>query len=100
MSLLGKGIFKGMAVTLKNFALSYVDGGKKERLPSKQVQEINTMCGHGMVSFNFVAKIIDYIRLGILTPEQGAAYLARPCTCGAFNPSRATELLEETRSSS
>jgi len=74
--------------------------GKKERLPSKQVQEINTMCGHGMVSFNFVAKIIDYIRLGILTPEQGAAYLARPCTCGAFNTSRGTELLEEARSSS
>ena len=74
--------------------------GKKEHLPSKEVQEINTMCGHGMVSFNFVAKIIDYIRLGILTPEQGAEYLARPCTCGAFNTRRATELLGDTRSAS
>ena len=51
--------------------------GKVERLPSKQVQEINTMCGHGMVSFNFVAKITDYIRLGLLTPEQGAAFRDR-----------------------
>lgn len=69
--------------------------GKKERLPSKQVLEISTMCGHGMVSFNFVTKITDYIKLGLLTPDQGSAYLARPCTCGAFNTSRATELLEK-----
>ncbi|MDP6777081.1 MAG: hypothetical protein QGI83_09985 [Candidatus Latescibacteria bacterium] len=68
--------------------------GKKERLPSNQVLEISTMCGHGMVAFGLITKIIDYIRLGILTPEEGAAYLARPCTCGAFNPSRAAELLE------
>jgi NADH-quinone oxidoreductase subunit I len=39
MSFLGKGIFKGMAVTLKNFALSYVDRGKKERLPTVQYPE-------------------------------------------------------------
>ena len=71
--------------------------GKVERLPSKQTQEISTMCGHGMVSFNFVTKIVDYIRLGLLTPEQGAAYLARPCTCGAFNTSRATDLLGEAK---
>jgi hypothetical protein len=74
--------------------------GKKERLPAKQVQEINTMCGHGMVSFNFITKIIDYLKLGLLTPEQGAAYLARPCTCGAFNPKRAAELLAKARSHS
>ena len=72
--------------------------GKKELLPSKQVLEISTMCGHGMVAFNFVTKIIDYIRLGLLTPEQGAAYLARPCTCGAFNTNRASELLEQEQS--
>ena len=72
--------------------------GKKERLPSNQVLEISTMCGHGLVSFNFVIKIIDYVRLGILTPEQGAAYLARPCTCGAFNTSRAAELLKKALS--
>jgi hypothetical protein len=68
--------------------------GKKERLPSKQLMEISTMCGHGMVAFNFVNRITDYIKLGILTPQQGADYLARPCTCGAFNTTRATELLE------
>ena len=74
--------------------------GKVEHLPSKEVQEVSTMCGHGMVSFNFVNRIKDYIRLGILTPEQGAAYLARPCTCGAFNPTRATELLKAEQPSS
>ncbi|RMF83303.1 MAG: hypothetical protein D6736_21805 [Nitrospinota bacterium] len=71
--------------------------GRKELLPSRQILEINTMCGHGMVSFNFITRIIDYIKLGLLTPEQGAAYLARPCTCGAFNTRRAVELLEKAR---
>lgn len=71
--------------------------GKKELLPSDQVLEISTMCGHGMVAFGLINKIMDYIRLGILTPEQGAAYLARPCTCGAFNPSRATKLLQRAQ---
>jgi hypothetical protein len=71
--------------------------GRRERLPSDQVLEISTMCGHGMVAFGLINKITDYIHLGILTPEQGAAYLARPCTCGAFNPSRATELLEKAQ---
>ena len=47
--------------------------------------------------FGFINKIMDYIRLGILTPEQGSAYLARPCTCGAFNPIRATELLQRAQ---
>ncbi len=39
MSSFGRGIFKGMAVTLKNFALSYVDGNRKERLPTVQYPE-------------------------------------------------------------
>lgn len=39
MNSLGAGIFKGMAVTLKNFTLSYFDKGKKERLPTVQYPE-------------------------------------------------------------
>jgi len=67
--------------------------GKTERLPSRQILELTTMCGHGTISFNHARKMIDMVKLGKLTPKQAAAYLARPCACGAFNVARAEELL-------
>jgi hypothetical protein len=71
--------------------------GRLEKLPSEHVLELNTMCGHGMVSFNYVKKMIDHVKLGKLTPAQGARKLAKPCTCGAFNTTRAEQLLERAR---
>ncbi len=71
--------------------------GAKERLPEKNVMEFNTMCGHGMVSFSFIRKMIDYVKLGRLTPKEAAKMLAKCCECGAFNPSRAEMLLEKVR---
>ncbi len=55
------------------------------------------MCGHGMVSFSFIRKMIDYVKLGRLTPKEAAKMLAKCCECGAFNPSRAEALLERVR---
>lgn len=37
--------------------------------------------------------LIDWTKLGKLTPRQAATYLARPCSCGAFNIARAEELV-------
>lgn len=71
--------------------------GATDRLPTREVLEINTMCGHGMVSFNLIKKIIDYVKLEKLTPEEGARILTKPCLCGAFNPARAAILLERAR---
>ncbi len=71
--------------------------GRKDRLPPRELVEMNSMCGHGMVSFNLIKKIIDEVKLGRMTPEQGAYHLAKPCECGAFNPTRAKELLEALR---
>lgn len=71
--------------------------GRTERLPAAQVLELNTMCGHGMVSFNIIKKVIDQVKLGKMTPKQGAALLAKPCGCAAFNTARAEELLERAR---
>lgn len=71
--------------------------GRTERLPAKSILEINTMCGHGMVSFNLVKKMIDYVKLGKLTPQEAANLLAKPCACGAFNTERAALLLERFR---
>ena len=71
--------------------------GRKDMLPPREIVEINTMCGHGMVSFNLIKKIIEEVKLDRMTPEQGAYHLAKPCECGAFNPTRARELLEALR---
>ena len=71
--------------------------GKKDRLPPLEAVEINSMCGHGMVSFNLIKKIIEEVKLERMTPEQGAYHLAKPCECGAFNPTRARRMLEALR---
>ena len=71
--------------------------GAKERLPEKNILELNTMCGHGMVSFNLIRKMIDYVKLRRLTTKEAARVMAKCCACGAFNPSRAEMLLEKIK---
>lgn len=71
--------------------------GRTELLPRRAVMELHTMCGHGMVSFNFIQKMIDSMKLGRLTAAEAARYLAKPCECGVFNTLRAEKLLEEAR---
>jgi hypothetical protein len=71
--------------------------GAKDRLPEREVMEFNTMCGHGMVSFNLVRKMIEQVRLRRMTPQQAARMMAKCCECGAFNPSRAEALLTRMR---
>ncbi len=67
--------------------------GKTSLLPRKEVLEITTMCGHGMVSAGIVEKMIEDIKKGKISPEKAAKKLAKPCECGIFNPTRAAELL-------
>jgi hypothetical protein len=69
--------------------------GAKDRLPEREIMEFNTMCGHGMVSFNLIRKMIDYVKLRRLTPKNAAKIMAKCCECGAFNPVRAETLLEK-----
>jgi hypothetical protein len=71
--------------------------GTKNLLPERHILEFNTMCGHGMVSFNLIRKMIEYVKLRRLTPGKAAAIMARCCECGAFNPVRAEVLLEKAR---
>ncbi len=67
--------------------------GAKDRLPEREVLELNTMCGHGMVSFNLIRKMIEYVKLRRLTPKKAAKIMAKCCECGVFNPIRAEILL-------
>jgi hypothetical protein len=74
------------------YSLGFAD--PHDRLPDRQVLELSTMCGHGMVSSDLAKKMIDMVREGRRRPEEAAATLARFCPCGAFNPVRARRMLE------
>jgi len=71
--------------------------GAKDRLPEREILEFNTMCGHGMVSFNLIRKMIEYVKLRRLTPKKAAKVMAKCCECGVFNPVRAEMLLEKVK---
>ena len=71
--------------------------GKTEKLPNSHVLTLSTMCGHGMVSSSLAKKMIDWVKEGRRTPEQAVTYMARFCSCGVFNPSRARRILEDAR---
>lgn len=69
--------------------------GSRDRLPERDVLEINTLCGHGMVSFNLIRKMMDYVRMRRLTPKEAAKIMGKCCECSVFNTSRAERLLEK-----
>lgn len=71
--------------------------GRTEKLPSDQVLMLSTMCGHGMIASSLARKMTDWVKEGRRTPEEAVTYLARFCSCGVFNTSRATRILEDIR---
>ncbi len=68
--------------------------GRKELLPEDHILEVTTMCGHAMVSAKLTRAVLDKIRTGEMTPEEGADHLAQPCPCGIFNTDRCEELFK------
>jgi hypothetical protein len=69
--------------------------GANDRLPERDVLTINTLCGHGLVSFNFIHKMIDYVKMRRLTPAEAARIMGKSCECAVFNTARAENLLEK-----
>ncbi len=69
--------------------------GAKDRLPEREILEVNTLCGHGMVSFNLIRKMVEFVKLRRLTAREAAKTMAKCCECGVFNPARAEKLLEK-----
>ncbi|HUS79473.1 MAG TPA: hypothetical protein VM050_12535 [Patescibacteria group bacterium] len=67
----------------------------QDRLPEREILELNTLCGHGMVSFNLIHKMIDYLKLRRLTPKEAARIMGKCCECAVFNTDRAERLLEK-----
>jgi hypothetical protein len=89
----------GAACGIKRHSVEYSLGfaDPHDHLPSGQVLQLSTMCGHGMVSSALAAKMLDLVREGRRSPHEAAVTLARFCPCGAFNPIRAKRLLAEGR---
>ena len=87
--------FAGIAAHSIGYSLGFE--GKTEKLPNTQILELTTMCGHGMISSSLGKKMIDWVKEGRRSPEEAVTYLARFCSCGVFNPSRARRILEEAR---
>jgi hypothetical protein len=50
-----------------------------------------------MISASLAKKMIDWVKEGRRTPEEAVTYLARFCSCGVYNPSRAKRILEDAR---
>jgi len=68
--------------------------GKRSLLPEDSVQQVTTMCGHGMVGSKLTQVVMDRVKTGKMTPEKGAHLLAQPCPCGIFNTTRCRTILE------
>ena len=69
--------------------------GRKDALPSEEVLEFVTMCGHGLISQHLVKKVIEDVKSGKKTPQKAAVEIGIPCVCGIYNPDRAVQLLEK-----
>ncbi|MGE5141467.1 MAG: hypothetical protein ACM3JD_18520 [Rudaea sp.] len=67
--------------------------GRTDLLPDRQIMEVTTMCGHGMVAAELVRRKAQQIRRRLITPEAAAREIGRACVCGVFNLDRAARLL-------
>ena len=100
MSVVVSGIFENVdecieKAGLKHHTANFSLGiwGRTEKLPSDNILEVATMCGHAMVSANLIKTMVEEIKAGAKTPEAAAKVLAPQCACGIFNPDRAAKLL-------
>ena len=69
--------------------------GKTEKLPPPETLQLNTMCGHGMVTVGLINEVVEDVKTGGCTVEEGAERLFAPCMCGIFNPHRAALILRD-----
>jgi hypothetical protein len=69
--------------------------GSRDLLPEREILAFNTLCGHGLVSFNLIRKMIEYVKLRRLTPRESAKIMGKCCECAVFNTDRAEQMLEK-----
>ena len=102
MSVVISGLFEHVGTCCKEAGLkkhtinqSMGRWGNTDRLPPPEILQLNTMCGHGMVALGLIEEVINDIKAGKSSLEEGAQRLFVPCTCGVFNPHRAARILTD-----
>jgi hypothetical protein len=80
-------------------SIAYSLGFEKvgDNTPGKQAIMLSTMCGHGMLSINLAQKMMSFVKENRRTPKEAAETMARFCSCGIFNTTRARRILEDVR---
>jgi len=67
--------------------------GRTEKLPPREILEITTMCGHGLVAPSLVWHLAERIRRDVLSAAAGCQEMGKMCICDIFNHVRAEELM-------
>jgi hypothetical protein len=67
--------------------------GKTEKLPPREILEITTMCGHGLVAPSLVWHLADKIRRDDFSAAAACQEMRKMCICDIFNHVRAEALM-------
>ena len=90
-----RGIAAEVGLNPHTINLSLGIHGGTEHLPSAEVRQFTTMCGHAMISPHLVEDVIRRVKTGKIDTWDGSMVLAKPCACGIYNPYRSMELLDD-----
>ena len=88
-------VVKDVGLQMHTVHLSLGVFGKKELLPSEEILELTTMCGHHCVSSQSVTHYVEQIKKNKISLDAAAQELAKPCVCGIVNPTRVHRILNE-----
>lgn len=69
--------------------------GRTDLLPSDEVLQVTTMCGHHMISRYLVEDLFSKVRAGAISSKKAADSIGRLCVCGIFNQERCKEIFDE-----
>ncbi|MFH1926046.1 MAG: hypothetical protein ABIK32_06100 [Chloroflexota bacterium] len=101
LSIIVSGIYEKVDECLEKAGLKHHTGnfslgiwGRTGKLPSDDILEVITMCGHALIAPDLVKEMVREIKAGTKTPEDAARLLAPQCACGVFNTKRAANLMK------
>jgi len=88
-------ILKELNIKPHSINISMGTYGLIEKLPDKNIREITSMCGHGLLSPELVKDMIIKIIKGKISIKKASIELSKPCVCGIVNPDRTYKLLKK-----
>jgi hypothetical protein len=81
--------------TIHSLEYSLGTWGNTERLPEFEILELTTMCGHAMIAENLIDKLLRDIKRGRRSIDDASMELAKCCSCGNINLTRANDLFRK-----